>query len=213
MKELVMVGGGGHAKVLLEILLRSKAYKIVGLTDPKAELIHQKVLGVPVMGNDQVLPELRRVGVKYAFVGIGSVGRNFARRAATYEKLKRLGFKLPNIIHPTAVIAQGVRLGAGNAILAKAIINAGVCLGNNTIINSGAIIEHDCMIADHVHVATGAMLAGGVEIGEASHIGIGAIIKQGVRIGKNVVVGAGAVVIEDVPEGLTVVGLPARALS
>ncbi|MBI4635714.1 MAG: acetyltransferase [Candidatus Rokubacteria bacterium] len=209
--QVVGVGAGGHARVVTEILRALDGYEVVALVDPKPELWGTTVLGIPVVGDDSLLPELRRRGVRHAFIGVGSSGDTGPRRRA-YERVRLHGFEVVRAIHPLAVLAPSVEIGLGPTIMAGAIINAAARLGENVLINTGAIVEHDCRIGDHVHVATGARLAGAVEIEEGAHIGLAAAIRQRIRIGKGAVVGAGAVVVDDVSDGVVVAGVPARPL-
>lgn len=211
MRRVVGLGAGGHAKVVLEILQLMGGYKFVGLLDPKQELWNTEVLGTPVLGNDDLLPELYKDDVRHAFIGLGTVGDTRLRRQL-YEKARVQGFQVVQAIHPQAILSPSVEIGHGPTIMAGAVINANARLGDNVIVNTGAIIGHDCIIGDHVHIATGARLASTVQVGEGAHIGLGASILQCVRIGGNVVVGAGAVVVNDVPDDVVVVGVPARIL-
>lgn len=209
-KNLVIIGGGGHAKVLIDILKKIDKYEIIGITD--SNKITDSLTGIPVIGSDEILPSLRNQGVECAFIGIGSVEDN-SLRAGLFSKVISLGFEMINIIHPSAIIADSVEFGSGVAVMAGAIINPGAVIGNNVIINSGAIIEHDCVIGDNVHICPGVNCAGGVNIGELSHIGIGTTLKQCINIGKNVTVGAGSVVIKNIDDNFIVAGVPARILS
>lgn len=211
MMRVVGLGAGGHAKVLIEILRLKGGYEIVGLLDPDPALCDGDVLGVPVLGGDDLLPELRDQGVDYAFIGLGSVG-DVGPRRRLYQTALRHGFQIVAAIHPQAVVSQSAEIGNGVTIMAGAIVNAAARLGDDVIVNTGAVVEHDCIIADHAHVATGAHLAGAVRVGEGAHVGLGSSVLQGVRIGLNAIVGAGAVVLEDVPDGTTVAGVPARVL-
>lgn len=211
MVKVVGLGAGGHAKVVIEILHLIGGYEFVGLLDPKQKLWNTEVLGVSVLGGDDLLPKLFKDGVRYAFIGLGTVGDTGPRRQL-YEKARAQGFQIVQAIHPQAIISPSVEIGHGPTIMAGAIINADVRLGNNVIVNTGAIVEHDCIIGDHVHIATGARLASTVHIGEGSHVGLGASIRQCVHIGSSTVVGAGAVVIENVPDNVVVVGVPARIM-
>lgn len=209
MKQAIGLGAGGHAKVVIEILRLIGGYELVGLLDPKRKLWGTEVLGVPVLGDDVLLPELREQGVLFAFIGLGSAGNTQPRRQL-YQKALQHGFEVVQAIHPRAIIAPSVDIGHGPTVMAGAAINAVARLGDNVIVNTGAVIEHDCIVGNHVHIATGAHLAGTVHVGDGAHIGLGASILECVHIGQNAVVGAGAVVLDDVPDGVTVVGVPAR---
>lgn len=211
MKQVVGLGAGGHAKVVIEILQIVGVYEIVGLLDPKQELWNTEVLGVPVLGDDDLLPQLYEQGIHYAFIGLGTVGDTRPRRRL-YEKARRHGFQIVESIHPQAVISPSAEFGEGVTIMAGAVINACTRLGANVIVNTGVVVEHDCVIGDHVHIATGAKLASTVRVGTGAHIGAGATVRQCIAIGEDALVGAGAVVVKDVPPHTVVVGVPARSL-
>jgi sugar O-acyltransferase (sialic acid O-acetyltransferase NeuD family) len=211
MVRVVGLGAGGHAKVVIEILRLMQEYEPIGLLDPKQELWNTEVLGVPVLGDDDLLPQLYGQGVCQAFIGLGVVGDTRPRRRL-YKKVRWFGFQIVEAIHPQAIVGPSAEIGHGPTIMAGSVVNAAARLGDNVIVNTGAIVEHDCVIGDHVHIATGARLASTVHVGEGAHIGLGASVRQCIHIGRNVIVGAGAVVINDVPDGVTVVGVPARIL-
>lgn len=211
MQPIIGLGAGGHAKVLVEILRLLGEYEIIGLLDPDAEKWRTQVLGIPVLGDDDLLPALFAQGVREAFIGLGGVGDTRPRRLL-YEKVLQHGFQVPSIIHPRAIISPSARIGPGANIMPGAIINTGVRLGQNVIVNTGAVIGHDCVIDDHVHIATGARLAGAVHVKEGAHIGLGACIRQCLTVGQNSLVGVGAVVVKDIIPGTVVVGVPARVL-
>lgn len=207
---VVGIGAGGHAAVLLEILLGDPRCRVVGLLDPVG--VGRTVCGVPVLGPDILLPELARDGrIEGFFVGLGGV-RELRPRQRLFESAMTLGLKPVTIVHATAVVSPSAVLGLGTAVLAQACIGAGATVGDNAIVNTGAVVEHDCRVGPHVHVATGALLAGGVTVGPCALVGVGAVIRQGVRIGSRTLVGAGAVVVADVPDETVVVGNPARPL-
>ncbi len=208
---VIGLGGGGHARVVIEILRADAAYEIMGLLDSNRELQGQTILGVPILGDDSRLPELVKQGISHFFIGLGGVSSNAPRRRL-FEFALQHGLQPVSAIHQRAIISPSARLDAGVTIMAGAIVNACARLATNVIINSGAIIEHDCIVQDHAHVATGARLAGEVHVGSGAHIGLGACVRQSLRVGRGAVVGAGAVVIEDVPEATVVVGVPARHL-
>jgi UDP-perosamine 4-acetyltransferase len=207
---VIGLGAGGHARVLIEALRFDDKFEVIGLLDSNPELAGTEVLGVPVLGTDDNLPDLGKK-VQHFMVGLGSTG-HVTSRIRLYERAVGLGMLPINVIHPRALISPSATFGDGIAVLAGAIINACVVLGVDVIVNTGAILEHDAIVGDHVHVATGARLCGGVQIGREAHIGAGSTIIQEVHVGDQAIVGAGAVVIHNVPPGVTVAGVPARTI-
>jgi len=209
MIEVVGVGAGGHAKVVVEIVQLIDRYSIVGLLDADIKKKGTELLNVPILGDDSLLSELYQRGVRHAFVALGSIDIG-SRRRSVYEMLTQLNFEVIAAVHSSAVISKSARLGNGVTVMATAVINANSEIGHNVIINTGTIVEHDCVVGDHVHIATGASLAGNVTVGTGSHIGAGAVVLQGRTIGENSIIGAGAVVVRDVPDDVVVMGVPAR---
>jgi UDP-perosamine 4-acetyltransferase len=203
----VILGGGGHARMLIEILT-IREIPIVGILDKNQGLWGQTNQGVTILGGDEQLPEIKEQ-VKWFAIGLGGVGNNLPRQKL-FEYALSQGLDPITIIHPTAIVSKWARLGLGCQLLPGSIINAGSVLGDNVIINSGAIVEHDCQIGSHVHVATGARLASTVSIGTGTHIGIGATVRQCIKIGDYALVAAGAVVVKDVAYGTAVAGVPAK---
>lgn len=208
---VVGLGAGGHAKVVIDILLLDEGCQVVGLVDQDQALWNTNVLGITVLGDDSLLGELRQQGVGHAFIGLGSVGDTEPRRLL-YQKARDLGFEIIDVIHRQAIVSPFAQIGRGPTIMAGAVINAAAQLGDNVIVNTGAIVEHDCIIGNHVHIATGARLASTVAVGDGAHIGAGATVLQCVSIGQGAIVGAGAMVIRDVAPWTMVVGVPARVL-
>jgi UDP-perosamine 4-acetyltransferase len=208
----VGIGGGGHARVVIDILRVMGGFDIVGLLDSNVELHGREILGVPVLGGERLLPELRAQGVTHAFIGVGTVGTPEGR-IRIWSAMQDLGFEPVQAIHPTAVIAASAKIRRGVTVMPGAIIGAAATLGDNSIINTGVIVEHDCVVAPHAHVATAASLAGGVQVGEGAHVGIGASVVQYIKIGAYALVGAGAVVTRDVAARTTVVGVPAKPIT
>lgn len=206
--KLLLIGAGGHCKVILDLLLKSKEYDVVGIIDLK-ERVGDNVFGIPVVGTDLDLTKFSKKCVKYCFISVGSVG-DFSLRAKLSGLARKAGFLFPNIIHPSALISSQAALGDGNYIAPGVVINAGTQIGNNCILNTGAIIEHDCKLGDFVHLSPGAVLSGGVMIGDYSHIGTGSVVIQGLRIGTKAIVGAGSLVTKDVRSGVVVYGNPCK---
>ena len=211
MISVIGLGAGGHARVVIEILRLMDGVELVGLLDRKDELRQTDILGVPVLGGDELMPGLHRKGVLYALIGLGGTG-DTGPRQRLYEKALGEGFEPVAAVHPQAVISPSAQIGKGPNVMAGAIINSAAILGDNVIVNTGAVVEHDCTIDDHVHIATGAKLASSVIIGEGAHVGVGAVVRQSIGIGEGAIVGAGAVVVRDVEPWSVVVGIPARLL-
>jgi UDP-perosamine 4-acetyltransferase len=205
----VILGAGGHARMLLECLRFSPDIEIVGILDPSPSLQGNDWHGVPVLGDDNLLEDLSKHGVNHFVIGMGGVGNNLPRKKM-FETALGYGLVPLDVKHPTAILSPSAVYGKGCQFLPGSIVNTEAVLGSNIIINSGAIIEHDCVLADHVHVATGAKLAGSVHVGEGAHIGAGATVRQGILIGEFAIVGLGAAVVKDVPPYTTVVGVPAK---
>ncbi|HAZ07888.1 MAG TPA: transferase [Elusimicrobia bacterium] len=203
-RRCVILGGGGHARVVLEALRASKAAIAIGIVDPA---LKGAVEGLKVLGGDEVLKTLPK-GTLFV-VGLGAVRDNKPRRVL-FEKALARGLKPLSVVHPSALVSPSAVLESGCVILPRAVVNAGARVGANAIINTGAIVEHDCVVLAHAHVATGAILCGRVRVEALAHIGAGAVVRQGVTVGAAAVVGAGAVVVKDVAAASLVVGAPAR---
>jgi UDP-perosamine 4-acetyltransferase len=195
---IIIVGAGGHAKVALDALRRA-GRPVLGMVDQDQSKHGKIILGATVLGGDDVV-FARRPEEIVLVNGVGSVRRPRTRRDV-YERFTARGFKFTTVIHPSAIIAENVVLGAGAQIMAGAVIQAGARIGADTIINTGATLDHDCDIGEHVHVAPGVTLSGDVVVGPTTHIGCGATIVQGVKIGPDCLVHAGAVVVADIAEG------------
>jgi sugar O-acyltransferase (sialic acid O-acetyltransferase NeuD family) len=209
MIELIIIGGGGHAKSLLAVLHKLGRYTVVGYTDREDR---GSILGTKYLGGDDVLNEYRRVHQECQLVlGIGSVGISKARLELLH-RLRDEGFQFPAIVSPQAVLNADVENSAGTVIFDGAVVNTCVTIGECAIINTNSTVEHDCRIGNNVHVSPGATVCGDVFIGDHTFIGAGATIIHGVKIGAQCIIGAGATVIHDCLEIGTYVGTPARRL-
>lgn len=206
--KLLLIGAGGHCKVVLDLLLNSNKYEVAGLIDLK-ERFGAKIFGIGVVGTDADLPSFFKAGIRYCFISLGSIGDS-RQRLRLYNLVKKIGFVLPNLISANALVSSRVIIGEGNYIGPGVIINAGIQIGNNCIINTGAIIEHDCRIGDFVHLSPGSVLSGGVIIGNNSHIGTASIIIQNAKIEEDVIIGAGSVVVKNVRKGMVAYGNPCK---
>jgi len=206
--NLVLIGGGGHARSVIDSI-DNTAYDSIVLLD-KTLVKGESVNNILVAGNDEELELLYKKGYGYAFISIGSI-KDSMLRTALYNKAKEIGFVFPNIIDSTARISKNLkRLSDGVFIGKGAIINAGVDIGAGAIINTGAIIDHDCSIGDFSHIAPGVVLSGTVTIGNNTHIGTGSSIIQNISIGSNSLIGAGSVVLENIDNNITAFGVPCK---
>lgn len=208
MKEKIFVfGASGHAKVVIDIIERENRYNIVFLVDDDPSLKGTDFYGYRVIGGKKELISAR----ERIDGGIVAIGNNKAR-ANVAAWLIENGFSLVTAIHPGAQIGRGAQIGSGTVIMAGVVINSDARIGSNVIINTRASIDHDCMIGNVAHIAPGSTLCGTVTLGDGTFVCAGATIIPNLVVGKNVIVGAGSTVISDVPEGITVVGSPAKMI-
>lgn len=205
----VLIGGGGHARVVLDALAEAGGVELLGILDPEPPEQTLECFGLRHLGGDERLPELLARGATHFAVGLGGTRDNRPRRELFLRALAA-GLAPLSVLHPEAIVSRHARLEPGVTVLAGAVVNAGAELAAGALINTGALVEHDCRIGAHAHVATGARLAGAVRVGALAHIGAGAVVLQGLEIGESAIVGAGAVVLEDVEAGAVAVGSPAR---
>ena len=207
MEKYIVLGAGGHAKIVLDILEKCNK-EIAGLTDATAT---GTCLGYPVLGEDAVLESLLSEGITCAAMGIGNVG-NPVIRNKVYNYASGLGYEFPNVIHPSAAVSEHVRFEDGVVVAAGAVINPDAQIGSLAIINTGAVVEHEVVISRGAHIAPHATVLGAASVGENSFCGAGSVILPMVHVGNNVIIGAGAVVREDVPDNTVVAGVPGRVI-
>ena len=204
--RVILIGGGGHARVILEVLTITGC-DVLGFVDrdPSAVLAGN----VDRLGAEDAVMGYASRDVSLAN-GIGSVGKP-GSRCNWFEVFRKEGYRFSSVIHPAATVSGSVSLGEGVQVMAGAMIQVAAILEDNVLVNTGAVVDHGCRIGSHVHIAPGAVLCGDVSIGERTHVGAGATIIQGVRVGEDCVIGAGSVVVSDVASGETVMGVPARS--
>lgn len=198
MEKIVILGNGGHARSLVDIIEREKRYEIAGyvVNENDPDMPDAKY---PRLGGDAQLEQIFQSGVKNAALGVGYMG-NSGLREKLWEQLKQIGFFLPVICDPSAVLAEDARIGEGSFIGKGSIVNANASVGKMCIINTGAIIEHDCEVEDFSHISVGSVLCGNVKVGAASFVGANATVIQGVSIGRGCVIGAGTTIRKDLKD-------------
>jgi sugar O-acyltransferase (sialic acid O-acetyltransferase NeuD family) len=205
MSRLLVVGAGGHGRIVADAALESECWSAIAFFDNKYPEL-KNVDGWPVIGKSSQLPNHQKRPHEALIVAIGDAGS----RLEWASIAKANGFALATVIHPRAVVSRGASIAEGSVVLANAVVNTGAEAAMATIINSNATVEHDCQLRDGVHVCPATALAGNVMIGARSWIGIGSAIRQGIRIGKDVMVGAGSVVVRDLPDNVVAYGVPAK---
>lgn len=188
MEDVVLVGFGGHAKSVADCIEREGKYHIVGYTD-----MQEADSQYSYLGTDDELQAILVGGVKNAAIGIGYMGKG-AVRQHLYAKLKQIGFYLPVITDPSAIVSSTAVVGEGSFIGKCAVINAEASIGKMAIINTKALVEHECVVGDFTHVAVGAVLCGQVKVGEGAFIGANATVIQCRQIESNAIVPAGATI-------------------
>jgi sugar O-acyltransferase (sialic acid O-acetyltransferase NeuD family) len=209
MSDIVVVGGGGHAKVVIGIFKRISECKIIGYTD-----ISDKgtILGVSYLGSDQILRKIinERSNISAA-LGIGYLTIS-SKRKILAKYLQSLGYNLPMLLSPSAMINDQVNIERGSVVFDGAVINPGSRIGEFVIINTNSTIEHDVKIGNYVHIGPGAIICGGAVISDNSVVGAGATVIQNISIGESCIIGAGSTVITDILEPGIYVGSPARKI-
>lgn len=196
--SIVLYGGGGHAKAVLEMILAIGAFRLAGVIDDNPALAGGQVLGVPVLGGREKLAELYDQGVGLAANGVGGI-INIDVRVRLFELLMRHGYALPALRHPRATVEASARLGDGVQVFANAYVGSSTVLHDCCMVNTGAIVSHDCEIGRYTHIAPGAMLAGHVHVGERALVGMGVTTAIGIHLGDGVRIGNGAILLTDVP--------------
>lgn len=205
--EIILIGGGGHCKAVIDVIETKNEFKIAGIVDLPSK-IGQKILGYEIIANDNDLPEL--VGkYKYFFITIGHLSGK-SPRLKIFKMIKELGGILPIIISSNAHVSKYSCIDEGSIIMHNTIINADTQIGKNCIINNKALVEHDCKIGNNCHISTNAIVNGGLTIEDNCFIGSNSVTKQCIKIASNTIIGAGAVVTKDITESGVYVGSPAK---
>ncbi|MFC1510858.1 acetyltransferase [Candidatus Margulisiibacteriota bacterium] len=204
MKKVIILGAGGHGKVVLDIILEL-GFEVLGFIDEDKTKHGQIINGFMDLGGWPVLEKERQ-----AILALG-IGNNEIRRMA-FERAKQMGISVLTAVHPKAIISKSVKVGNGVIIMPGAVVNTGTHIEDGVVVNTGATVDHDCCLGKFCQIWPGAHLAGTVRVGAGSYIGTGASVIQNINIGKNTMVGAGAAVVADLPDRVTAVGVPAKII-
>lgn len=197
MRELIVHGGGGHARVVIDSAL-AQGHQVIMVCDPN---LTGELYGIPVL-NEFTTNDHQHAST------IIAVGDNAVR----YHIAPKISHAFANVIHPSAVCSPFASMGTGNVVLQKAVVQAESVIGNHVIINTAAQVDHHCIIGDFVHIAPGVILCGNVQIGEGTFMGAGSIVIPGKKVGAWSIIGAGSVVIDNIPDNVVAVGNPARVI-
>ena len=206
MKNILIYGASGHAKMIVDIIQRNNDYRMIGFLD-SFKPIDEVVYGYNIIGDLDQLPNLiKELNIEGIIIGIGE---NSTRRAA-YHKIKEIAPQLEfvSVIHPSATIATDVSIIEGTVIMANVVINANAKVGRFCILNTASTLGHDCTMADFSSLASGATIGGNVHIGVCSAICLGATIIHNITIGDDTVIGAGSIVLKSIGDNKTAFGAP-----
>ena len=193
MKNIIIIGSGGHATSCIDVIEQSSDYKIKGIVNNSKA---KNNTNYPIIGDDS---ELDKIILKYQniLIGVGQI-KDHTKRKNLYKKLVKIGFNLPSIQSPNSYVSSNSIIGNGNIIMHDVIVNANSKISNNCIINSKSLLEHDTYIESNTHISTGTIINGGVLISEGSFIGSGCIINENVKIGRNCIIGSGMIIKKDI---------------
>lgn len=211
MKKIIIIGSGGHAKVVADIILTRKEKlkensEIIGFLDDNFKnLKYNNIFGIPILGDLENIKNF--ISKDYSFVI--AIGDNDIRKKISENYSKLIYY---TAIHPKSIISREVKIGAGTVVMANVVINPNSIIGKHCILNTSSVIEHDSRLGSYVHISPNTTLCGGVSIDDNSWIGAGSVVCQQIYIGKDVVVGANSVVVKDIENSCIVVGNPAKKI-
>ena len=206
--KIVIIGGGGHSKVIKDIILSNKNLSIFGYLDDKHidKRIHNGLFLGPISYANEIVRQQNDIRFVIA------IGNNLLRKQIA-QRLNLQDDMFITLIHSTAIVSCTCQIDVGTVIMPNTVINSDSIIGKHVIINTGAVVEHDNVIGDFVHVSPNATLTGSVKVGEGSHVGAGATVIPNVEIGEWSIIGAGATVIHDIPANKTAVGTPTKIIN
>ncbi len=204
--SIILVGGGGHCKSVIDIIEMHQTYQIAGIIDQE-DLIGKEISGYRIIGSDSDLPSFSKSHANY-MITVGQI-KSSAARTKIFENLKELNVNMPVIVSPLGHVSDWATIGEGTIVMHFAMVNSYAAIGKNCIVNSRALIEHDCLIGDHTQVSTGAIVNGNVKVGNHCFIGSGAVLVQGIEIADYTIVAAGSVVTKSIASPGIYAGVPA----
>jgi sugar O-acyltransferase (sialic acid O-acetyltransferase NeuD family) len=190
-RNIVLIGGGGHCKSVIDVIEQEGRFEIVGIVE-RPDFLETDVLGYQIIGNDSDLVDLAKK-YKYALITVGQI-KSPSLRIKLFDLATKAGFTLPNIISPNAYVSKHSSIGKGVVVMHNAIVNTNASIGDNCIINSKALIEHDCLISKNCHISTNATINGGVTVESGCFIGSSATTKESITIDENSFIKAGSLV-------------------
>ncbi|MCD6576567.1 MAG: NeuD/PglB/VioB family sugar acetyltransferase [Anaerolineaceae bacterium] len=200
--KVIIYGGGGLSKMIIETVRAMSTYQIIGVIDDNMTK-GTDVIGAPVIGGADLLPQLMKDGIRLAVNSVGGIG-NYKIRLDVFHTLAREGFVCPVIIHPSAYVDPSARLESGVLVLAQSYVSGNAVIGIGTLINNSVVVSHDCVLGVCTNLSPGAKIAGDVTIDDFAQLGMNATVNIGVKVGKECLVGNGATVKKDVPPGTRV---------
>lgn len=206
-EDIIVLGKGGHAQCVINIIEDQDKYNILGITDINSE-VGSEFLGYPILGTDDVLKDYLNKGVKNAAIGVGGFTNNMGR-SRIFQKVKNLGFSLPPIIHPSAIITKRTTIGEGALVFPGVVLDE-TSIGANNMVGTASSVDHGSVLGDHVFISAGVTIGANTKIGDGTFFALGCKIISGISIGQNILVGAGAVVVNDLIEEGTYLGCPAK---
>ena len=205
-KEIVLVGGGGHCKSVIDVIEEEGTFSIVGIIDVKQKL-GQHILNYEICWTDDQIPELVKKYDNF-LVTVGQI-QDPGSRILLYDKIKAQGGTLPVIVSPKAHVSRHAKIEEGTVVMHNVVVNADALVGKNSILNSGCLLEHDVKVGDHCHISTKAVINGGTIISDRVFVGCSAVLAQMINVGKDSIVSSGSVVRKNVPEYSLAFGHPA----
>lgn len=206
MEDILLIGGGGHCKSVIDSIIEGKEYNIIGILD-KSENIGKTVFQIEIIGADDDMQKFFDKGIKKAVITVGSIG-NTSIREQLYNRAKSIGYKFPIIIDKYAIVSRFSNIQEGTFIGKNVVVNADAKIGKCCILNTGCIVEHECIIDDFVHLAPASVLCGNTHIDRSTHIGANSVVIQGKTIGSNTLIGAGSTIIKDIDNNIKAYGNP-----